>query len=349
MSDARHPVVLHVTESFGAGTATAIMQFAEALPEATHHLLRRERDDSNAQVPQGLFGSVRALPGSIESIGAIRRAVREICPDVVHCHSSIGGALTRVAIRSTRARPIVYSPHCYAFQRRDIGPLVRVAYATVEHLLSWNTATTAACSHHEAGLARRLNPWQTVRYVPNASAMSECTSDGQRAAPLVLTTGRIGPQKDPDFFLRVAEETRRISAGVRFAWAGAGDAHLEQRLQSAGVTVLGWTARPWDSVPNGSIYLHSASWEGFPFALLEAHARGLPIVARRIPSFAHGPRKWVSSSPHSLARQVTDLLHSEAARQTNRDDWQKALSSNDRAHQRDALIAVYRGSRSSVA
>lgn len=341
MSQEQQQVVLHITESFGAGTATAIMQFAAATPEASHHLLRRERDDSSASVRPGLFDSVRQLPGGPAAIRAIRRAVREIRPDVVHCHSSIGGALTRVALRSTRSRPILYSPHCYAFQRRDIGLPMRIAYATVEHLLSWNTAATAACSAHEAALASRLNPWRAVQYLPNA-ALPDPTSDERPAtAPVVLTTGRIGPQKDPEFFLRVVEETRRIDDRIQFAWLGSGDADLEDRLRSAGVHVRGWTPRPWDAVADGSVYLHAASWEGFPFAVLEAHAHDLPIVARRIPSFAAAPGAWVSSSPRALAGSVADLLRSETVRRANREDWRSSLRQNDRAHQRAALLALY--------
>lgn len=58
--------------------------------------------------------------------------------------------------------------------------------------------------------------------------------------------------------------------------------HLEQRVYLAGRS-----SSPWDEMAKSDIFVLTSAWEGFPNALLEAMALGVPTVAFDCPS---GPR-----------------------------------------------------------
>ncbi|MFX7785070.1 glycosyltransferase, partial [Acinetobacter baumannii] len=67
---------------------------------------------------------------------------------------------------------------------------------------------------------------------------------------------------------------------VAATWIGDGPSSAPR------VRVPGWAAR--DDVraelAELDVYFHTAAWEGFPIAILDAAAMGLPILARRIPA-----------------------------------------------------------------
>ena len=121
--------VLHVTEALGGGVSTAILNYQALTPEMHHCVIARERaGQSTYNFPSEL--SVTLVPGSVAALllSAIRM-VRRGDFDILHLHSSLAG-LARI-IPGHRAG-IVYTPHCYAFERTDVSPLARVLYKSVE-------------------------------------------------------------------------------------------------------------------------------------------------------------------------------------------------------------------------
>ena len=72
-------------------------------PDLEHHLVRRLRDDDDHADDGELaaFASVHEMaPGVAPAIRSVRRAVKAVRPDVVHGHSSFGGAFARLAATS---------------------------------------------------------------------------------------------------------------------------------------------------------------------------------------------------------------------------------------------------------
>jgi glycosyltransferase involved in cell wall biosynthesis len=121
-------------------------------------------------------------------------------------------------------------------------------------------------------------------------------------------------------------------------------------LLAAGIDVTGWLPRE-ESLRRlaqaGGIYLHSARWEGFPFAILEAHAAGLPLIIRHIPSLADFafPHEVRDASDVALAvKELTDS-HSRADAVAEVDN---VLAGNNSELQRSRLLEAYRLALASV-
>jgi glycosyltransferase involved in cell wall biosynthesis len=305
-------VVLHVSESFGGGVATAIISFAENSPWAAHHLLAGSRNDAKIDLTGDLpFESISILPKSyLKSIAAIRASYKHISPDIVHLHSSFAGAYGRVA--GLTRRRIIYTPHGFSFERRG-HPLKRAGTFLVEQALALGGRGIAAVSPRECALARRLLTAGEVSLLPNYAAIPEGFARSARRGakrPLVgAMVGRFTAAKDPDFFLKTWEYLRARSDGVRLAWIGGGEPGLERKFRDAGIEVTGWLDRDQvlSRMRDLDFYIHSSAWEGNPLSILEAAALGLPIVARDIPALRSIGMSALAPTPEELAALAASL------------------------------------------
>lgn len=289
--------ILHITETFSAGTGSAIIGYANAIRAQGMEswLLAQDRgsglfDELGDSSP---FVHARIVsPGLLNLWRAIGSAVEEVQPDIVHLHSSLAGGVGRLRLMF-RNKPItVYSPHCFAFERRDITKQKRWIYRGVELLLARRTAAFVCVSPHEAELARRLGSRADVVNLLNAfpgrpreattatfSSPTASTTDTIR----MVTVGRIAPQKDPDMFVQIVSMLRGAD-DVEATWVGDGVGHVRDNLEMSGVKVTGWL--PAQQVPAAisghTVYVHTAGWEAaLPIAAIDAMVAGLPVVVRR--------------------------------------------------------------------
>ena len=336
--------VLHVVESYGAGSASALEQYVLSTPAVDHHLLARARkSEPVSRDVLDRFKSAHTLSLSpLGATSAFRRAVRWVDPDCVHAHSSIGGLVARLLAAPTRGYRLVYTPHCFAFERTDVPSAVRNAFWIAEWVLARRTDVFAACSTREAKLARTLQSRSRVVYVPNTVTIVTTSETDRDAWPLVVGGGRLGAQKDPGFFLRTILHMRSSGQQMRTQWLGGGDHTLADLLRS-GVTVTGWMPRDsvLEQLRRASLYIHTAAWEGAPMTLLEANAMRIPIVARAIPALGDAPANATAPTPASLARLALGMIRNPEARTANVEAWDRYFARNTVTHQRRALLEAY--------
>jgi hypothetical protein len=166
-------LVVHVTESFASGVAAAIRDFVRNYPSADHHLVFSARAEAAVSLAEFAdFDGVTELPeGHVARVRFLRRFVANLHrPALIHAHSSKAGAYVRLAVRKS-AFPIVYSPHCYAFERLDVSWQLRQLFRAGEWLLSFNTTCYATCSVHEADLSRWPLSQPAIVVVPNVATV----------------------------------------------------------------------------------------------------------------------------------------------------------------------------------
>ncbi|MGA9776808.1 MAG: glycosyltransferase family 4 protein [Limisphaerales bacterium] len=101
---------------------------------------------------------------------------------------------------------------------------------------------------------------------------------------LVLGLGRMVAQKRPWIFLSLAEQINRQVPDARFLWVGDGDwasqwdEMVAKRKLGSFVRRISWQVEPLPFLAAGDLFLHTAEFEGLPFALLEAMAAHLPCA-----------------------------------------------------------------------
>jgi glycosyltransferase involved in cell wall biosynthesis len=335
--------VLHVVEAYGGGVAAVLNDYVASLPDVDHVVLAYRRPGS--QIGSDLLGRAELIDmpsGKLAQMRAVRSAVKRLHPDVIHAHSSYAGGYVRAATGRYGAR-IVYSPHCYAFQRRDVPGIVRAGYWLMEAALSFRTDGVAAVGEWEQVLAHRLPRPKTVVLVPHHVQLpADLVNNAEADGGPVVAVGRIRPQKDPAFFASAARDARLLGGNREWRWVGGGDEHLERLLRDSGVTVTGWQPRETvlRELASAHAYVHTAAWEGNPVTVLEAASVGLPIVARDIPPVRHAGVDRLAATPIEMAQQVLALDDLDRWRGAM-DESVKFVSRNNARSQGDALRELY--------
>jgi glycosyltransferase involved in cell wall biosynthesis len=341
------PTVLHVAEALGGGLATALEDYVRSTPEYRHVLLSYRRPDA----PTGdsldeLVTEHLTLPhGHLARLRAIRQQLKRLRPNVVHAHSSFAGAYTRLAAGRWR-RSVVYTPHCFAFERTDVSLALRAGFWLIEAALSLTGGYLAASSPREAALARRLSSRTTMVYVPCSPYIppieprEPARKNGRGLR--VMMVGRLVAQKDPQFFACAARASRERSPDTQWIWIGGGEPTYDRLLRSAGVEVTGWLTRAesLQRLRTADVYVHTAAWEATGLTILEAAALGLPILARAIPATRSLGLSNLSETPEALAFAVHRANDERVRAQLQRQS-QLLLERHRPALQQRALQKVY--------
>ncbi|WP_285240461.1 glycosyltransferase [Pseudarthrobacter sp. MEB009] len=328
--------------------AAAIRDYCRNYSSAEHHLVYAPRDDAPVEETDiADFASVTRLrTGHVRRVRDLRRYFKSQPAAIVHAHSSFAGAYVRAAIVKSDSRPIIYTPHCYGFERKDSSVSHRFIYWAMEWLLSFNTTAFAACSKREEALSNW--PLASARsiHVPNVASQDleeSAELHFQDVVTRVVGAGRLGPQKDPAFFRDCVIDLRKAGFDIDAVWIGGGDPETELMLTNANIELTGWLPRSGvlDQLKAADVYIHSAKWEGFPIAVLEASLIGVPVVARRIAAFDGVDMPVLIDSPADLVEEWRSLISSSFRRNMVKLTAEALADCNDEA-QANALGNLYR-------
>lgn len=217
-------------------------------------------------------------------------------PDLLHTHSSKAGFLGRLAGRMMKVPVIVHTPNAFAFGREGGTVLLDGLYRVLEQVAGNFCDILVAVSPSEAQLARQVVSAEKVICIPNGIDVKEFEFNVDTAAkrkalglpeksPLILSVGRLAPQKAPFDFLEAATEVLRKEPQARFAFLGDGPLiekvkgvirrrHLERQF-----FLFDWREDAREIMACCDLFVISSLWEGLPYSLLEAMALSKPVVA----------------------------------------------------------------------
>lgn len=127
--------------------------------------------------------------------------------------------------------------------------------------------------------------------------------------PTVITVGRLSEQKGQWHLIRAFREVTKIIPDAQLVILGKGvlydyllklvfDLELEKNIH-----FLGFQRNPFKYLAKANLYVFPSLYEGFPNALCEAMACGLPVISSDCKS---GPREILS--PDTEAERLTNIV-----------------------------------------
>ncbi len=168
------------------------------------------------------------------------------------------------------------------------------------------------------------NPIDTGRIARQAEAQPDHPWFQAGQPPVVLSAGRLHPQKDYPTLLRAFAALRK-TRNLRLAILGEGHERprLEKLIQDLGigadVRLLGFQPNPFAFMARAAVFVLSSAWEGLGNVLIEALACGCPVVSTDCP---HGPSEILErgrygalvpvGDPARLARAIDEALERPA-------------------------------------
>lgn len=278
-----------------------------------------------------LWPAPAAPATALRRLRALRRLLAGA--DVVHAHGHQAGLLAVLLARTLgRRRPAVVVSWHNAVLGTGLGRRLRAGAEVVQ---ARGADLLAGASSDLVARARRLgarDPELAPVAAPRADVRPHESADAARAlahghppaglddvspgTEVVLTVGRIAPQKDLPTLVRAA--ARLKDRPLLWALAGDGDAALEQSLHDqaarsgAPLRLLGARRDVADLLARADVFALSSTWEARSLAVQEAMAAGVPVVATRtggLPDLLDGVGELVPvGDDAALAAAVAALL-----------------------------------------
>jgi glycosyltransferase involved in cell wall biosynthesis len=293
-----------------------------------------------------------------QHLGRIKKILRNFRPDIVHTHSSKAGVLGRQASISTGIGVRVHTPHTFSFLFEALfSAPKRWLYRTIERHYAKSTQTFVAVGSGEADTfaqAGFIDPAKVavvsngIDPEPYATATPSEESFGlDPNGPLVILVGLIYAAKGQDLALAALAEAGLEQ--VQLLCVGPGDtSELKAQAKALGVTERVRFLGPRDDVPalmaRADLLLLPSRWEGLPYVVLEAMARGMPVVATPV----DGAREVVLSGVTGFlssainAPSVAAALREALAQ--SREEWaQMGRAGQERVAKHYSLDSMVRG------
>jgi len=246
-----------------------------------------------ALAPQCSLGVKRAPMARLPGIGDITAALelarlcQDLQPDILHGHGAKGGLYARLAGKRLGVKSL-YTPHGGSLHFEWRQPQGALFLATERGLRSLTSGFLFVCDYEMRAFDRKIGvgkvPWKVVHngLWPEEFATVQPVTD----ASDLLFIGELRRLKGLADLIAAVEklnQTRKVTLTV--TGDGPERAEFESQVQRLNLIerVRFTGALPArQAFALGRIFVMPSHAESFPYALLEAGAAGLPIIATRV-------------------------------------------------------------------
>lgn len=239
---------------------------------------------------------------SLENLNAMKETKQVIDEhhfDVIHCHTPVAAAITRIAAINTRKKgtKVIYTAHGFHFYNG--APIINwLLYYPVERLLSNVTDVLITINHEDYNRAQKFNA-NTVEYVPGVgvdlkkySNETYSKNDLRRKYKInnndtiLINVGELTKNKNQETLIKAVKKLNNKQ--IKLLICGVGDNYdqLKELINdlslNSQVKLLGYRKDINQLLNLSDIYLFPSYREGLSLSLMEAMVSGLPVICSNI-------------------------------------------------------------------
>ena len=220
--------------------------------------------------------------------------------EMIHCHTPVGGVLTRIAARKSRKKgaKILYTAHGFHFFK-GAPALNWMIYYPIEKICSYFTDSLITINHEDYELAKKKMRSKNVYYIPGVGVSigkyNNIVIDREKKREelgvpnngiMILSVGELNKNKNHEVIMRAL--ARLNNSNIRYFIAGKGEKRkdLEELAIELKINdkfkLLGYRSDIAELCKSADIFCFPSLREGLGLAALEAMTTGLPIVTSNV-------------------------------------------------------------------
>lgn len=231
---------------------------------------------------------------NIHSYFKLKKIIKKENFDLIHCHTPVGGVITRIAARKSRTinnTQVLYTAHGFHFFKG--APIKNwLIYYPVEKFLSMVTDTLITINNEDFEIAKNKFYMKNLKLVPGVGIeinkfkqYSVGNSDDKKEDFILTCIGELNSNKNQEFVIRVMKPLSEQISNVKLLLVGEGNER--KRLESLcskleiedRVSFLGYRKDIPKLLRKTDLLLSVSKREGLPVNVMEAMASGKPIIA----------------------------------------------------------------------
>jgi len=259
--------------------------------------------------PNKFFSNAINPIRDLKALKIIKNAVIDFKPNLVSCHSTKAGFLTRLTIRNKI--PTIFTAHGWGFTngipfwRKCLVYFLEksVARYCSKIICVSNFDRNLALKYKIASAEKLITIHNGVKIMQNnadvkqedaerrriINTQDDATEDAsQQRLIKIVFVGRLGKQKDPLLLLEafnILPNELQDRSQISIIGDGPKRKELERFIKEnklkEKVKLLGAVSREkvFEILKKSDIFVLISNWEGFPYTIIEAMSCGLPVIA----------------------------------------------------------------------
>ena len=237
---------------------------------------------------------------NISAYKMLRKIVNEENFDIIHCHTPVGGVLTRFAAQQSRKKgtKVIYTAHGFHFYKG--APLKNwLLYYPAEKFCSYFTDVLITINKEDYALAQKKMKARKVVYIPGVGidlqkfsniAVNKEKKRKELGVPdnavLLLSVGELNENKNHETAIRALGEINDKKIYYIIAGKGNKKELLENLITELDlndrIKFLGYRNDINELCSAADVFVFPSFREGLSLSVMEAMACGLPIACSRI-------------------------------------------------------------------
>lgn len=219
--------------------------------------------------------------------------------DIIHCHTPMGGALTRLAARSQRRKhtTVIYTAHGFHFYKG--APIVNwLLYYPVERVLARFTDVLITINNEDYNRAQKFKA-KIIKYIPGVGIDVKRYKEVQpnkleklkeigvpEDSFVALSVGELNSNKNQEVIIRAIAKLCNPNIYYILCGEGENEEYLKGLAKELGieqqVLLLGFRNDIAEISKASDIFVFPSFREGLSLSLMEAMSSGLPVVCSKI-------------------------------------------------------------------